>query len=179
MWSYCKLNLSVDNIFVTVSEFRIRCICHALNNIHEVGVVDEKKIISRVRILVKTVKKPKAKKLFKGIYCWYICFWKTERKPALSIGSFVIYFITEITKNNYQKMPLDVKTRWNSVLPMLRGAHANRSNLSKYAIQHGTDEVKKSVPIDSEWEDVKSLADFLQPLDRMTKECSAVEQPTF
>ena len=33
---------------------------------HEVGVVDDKKVIPRVRKLVKTVKKPKAKKLFEG-----------------------------------------------------------------------------------------------------------------
>lgn len=76
-------------------------------------------------------------------------------------------------------MPLDVATRWNSILPMLRGAHANRLHLSKYATQHGTDDLKKAVPLDAEWEDVKSLSDFLQPLDGMTRECSSVEQPTF
>ena len=76
-------------------------------------------------------------------------------------------------------MPLDVKTRWNSVLHMLRGAHTNRIHLSKFATQHSANEMKKAVPVDSEWEDVKSLADFLQPLDKTTKECSAVEQPTF
>ena len=106
-------------------------------------------------------------------------FFGIEPKITCYVILFLICVITAITKQNDQKMPLDVKTRWNSVLPMLRGAHANRSNLSKYAIQHGTVEVKKAVPIESEWEDVKSLADFLQPLDAMTKECSAVEQPTF
>ena len=53
-------------LIFSVPEFRVRCICHALNNVHEVGVVDEKAMIPRVRKLVKTVKRPKAKKQFRG-----------------------------------------------------------------------------------------------------------------
>ena len=179
--------MGVSVLFLQFRNFEyVACICHALNNVHEVGVVDEKKIIPRVRILVKTVKKPKAKKLFRGdqyqrqtVPNKPAFINKLNQKHVLYVILLLIYFITEITKQNDQKMPLDVKTKWNSVLPMLRGAHSNRTHLSKYAIQHGKDEVKKSVPIDSEWEDVKSLADFLQPLDAMTKECSAVEQSSF
>ena len=76
-------------------------------------------------------------------------------------------------------MPLDVATRWNSTLPMLRGAFANRLHMSQYANLHGTQDVKNSLLLDTEWEDVKKLGEFLQPLDNMTKECSAADQPTF
>ena len=70
-WFHCGSDLVVSFLSLVVSEFQVRCICHALNNVHEVGVVDDKKIIPRVRILVKTVKKPKAKKLFNGNFFFW------------------------------------------------------------------------------------------------------------
>ena len=50
--------------FFSVPEFRVRCVCHAINNVAEVGIEDDQKIVSRLRDMVKAVRRPKARKQY-------------------------------------------------------------------------------------------------------------------
>lgn len=99
----------VSHVFseISVPEFRVRCVCHMVNNICESGIVDEDKLVDRVREVVKTVKRPKAKKVFRGLLT-------DERKKKVNL-------------------PLDCKTRWNSTLTMIERAYEMRSELQRYA----------------------------------------------
>ncbi|GAV08657.1 hypothetical protein RvY_18319 [Ramazzottius varieornatus] len=82
-------------------------------------------------------------------------------------------------KDRHLRLPLDVSTRWNSTLPMLRGAYEAGHHLKRYAATYGTTAFKKNLLKDSEWEDVSRLISFLVPLEQATNDCSASRCPTF
>ncbi|GAV06270.1 hypothetical protein RvY_16288 [Ramazzottius varieornatus] len=140
-----------------MSEFRLRCVYHVMSNVAEVGVEDDLKIVGRIREMVKFVRKPKAKKQ-------YIALRGSEKDKD---------------KDRHLRLPLDVSTRWNSTLPMLRGAYEARHHLKRYAATYGTTAFKKNLLKDSEWEDVSRLISFLVPLEQATNDCSASRCPTF
>ncbi|GAV01610.1 hypothetical protein RvY_12297-3 [Ramazzottius varieornatus] len=96
-------------LFFAVSEFRLRCVCHVMNNVAEVGVGDDLKIVSRIREMVKFVRKPEAEKQ-------YIALRESEKDKD---------------KDRHLRLPLDVSTRWNSTLPMLCGAYEARHHLKR------------------------------------------------
>ena len=54
---YTYENNKLSAHVVSVSEFRIRCVCHAINNVAEVGIEDDQKIVSRVREMVKAARR--------------------------------------------------------------------------------------------------------------------------
>ncbi|GAV01609.1 hypothetical protein RvY_12297-2 [Ramazzottius varieornatus] len=99
-------------LFFAVSEFRLRCVCHVMNNVAEVGVGDDLKIVSRIREMVKFVRKPEAEKQ-------YIALRESEKDKD---------------KDRHLRLPLDVSTRWNSTLPMLCGAYEARHHLKRNPI---------------------------------------------
>ncbi|GAU90708.1 hypothetical protein RvY_03087 [Ramazzottius varieornatus] len=152
-----QLERQSQNFNTQVSEFRLRCVCHVMDNVAEVGVEDDLKIVSRIREMVKFVRKPKAKKQ-------YIALRESEKDKD---------------KDRHLRLPLDVSTRWNSTLPMLRGAYEARHHLKRYAATYGTTAFKKNLLKDSEWEDVSRLISFLVPLEQATNDCSASRCPTF
>ena len=155
---YTYENNKLSAHVVSVSEFRIRCVCHAINNVAEVGIEDDQKIVSRVREMVKAARRPKARKQ-------YIALRESGKE--------------ESEKDKHLRLSLDVATRWNSTLPMLREAFEARLHLKKYATVHGSTVFKKNLLTDFEWADVRRLAEFLEPLDQATNDCSAGDTPTF
>ena len=88
-----------------VSAFRIRCVCHALNIItgETFGYGGKEGPVEKVRDVVKYVKRPKAKKMFRAF-----------------------------VNRTHLKLPLDVETRWNSTLYLLRRAYASRKDLIRF-----------------------------------------------
>ena len=119
----------------------------------EVGVVDEENLIGRVRDIVKTVKRPKAKKIFKRL------------------------LIPE--KKTFSRLPLDCPTRWNSTPVMLSKAFEARHDLITYVNLHGSTNLKTGLLYEREWGQIKQLADFFEPMIQITLDCSAGDEPTF
>ncbi|GAU91339.1 hypothetical protein RvY_03611 [Ramazzottius varieornatus] len=143
-----RLEKENRNLSTEISEFRVRCICHMVNNVAEVGLTDDTRIVDRVRKLVTALRRTKAKTLLKSI-----------------------------TKVKHVKLPLDVSTRRNSTLYMLKGAYKARHDLKKYVNLYASDQ--KNLLADNEWEDVKQMAEFREPMDKITTECSGSKEPTF
>ncbi|GAV09383.1 hypothetical protein RvY_18932 [Ramazzottius varieornatus] len=105
-----QLERQSQNVTTEVSEFRRRCVCQVMNNVAEVGIEDDLKLVSWVREMVKFIRKPKAKKQ-------YIALRESEK---------------DRDKDRHPRLPLDVSTRWSSTLPMLRGAFEARHHLEKF-----------------------------------------------
>ena len=138
-------------LFSLVGAFRIRCICHALHNItvKNFGYGGKDGPVEKVRDLVKYVKRPKAKKMFR---------------------TFV--------NRTHLKLPLDVETRWNSTLYLLQGAYASRKDLAKFLELKGSTLIKKKISTDQEWEQIRILSQRLEPFDKASIDCAAAKSAT-
>ncbi|GAU95278.1 hypothetical protein RvY_06924 [Ramazzottius varieornatus] len=76
------------------------------------------------------------------------------------------------------KLPLDVPTRWNSLLHMVKSAYARRHELHDYlSAQKGA--IKDEVPSGEEWIDMEDLIELLKPLEAVSVDCSAFKSSTF
>ena len=105
--------------------------------------------MEKVRDLVKYVKRPKAKKMFR---------------------SFV--------NRTHLKLPLDVETRWNSTLYLLQGAYSSRRDLGKFLELKGSAIIKKRISTDQEWEQIRIMSQLLEPFDKASLDCAASKSAT-
>ena len=99
--------------------------------------------------MVKYVKRPKAKKMFRT-------------------------FVNRM----HLKLPLDVETRRNSTLYLLRGAYASRKDLARFLELKGTAFIKKRIANDQEWEQVRVMTELLAPFDKASIDCCAAKSAT-
>lgn len=104
--------------------------------------------MDRIHHIVTYIKRPKAKK------------------------DFLLFL-----KESNLGMPIDVRTRWNSTLEMVRGAHNRKDKLTQFiGIQSGKIAEKNLTPV--EWLEVLELNELLKPLETATVDCSASDVPT-
>lgn len=74
------------------------------------------------------------------------------------------------------KLSLDVPTRWNSTFYMLSSALAARDELDEFFNMHrDASEMQLS---DEEWTEVSEIIGLLEPLEQMTRDCSASDTVT-
>ncbi|GAV09550.1 hypothetical protein RvY_19065 [Ramazzottius varieornatus] len=74
------------------------------------------------------------------------------------------------------KLPLDVATRWNSLLHMVESAYARRHEIHDYlSTQKGA--IKNDVLSAKEWVEMEDLIELLKPLGAV--DCSASKSSTF
>jgi hypothetical protein len=80
--------------------------------------------------------------------------------------------------NNGQALVMvaDVSTRWNSTFQMLERAYEIRETIRQFCERHSLTE--KYDLSDSEWEKVRQLCDFLEPLFQATKRMSKSHFPS-
>ena len=69
-------------------------------------------------------------------------------------------------------LPLDVVTRWNSLLHMIEAAFKQRDNITNF-ISTKKGEILKERLEDEEWVEIDNLIELLKPLEQVTVECSA------
>ena len=69
-------------------------------------------------------------------------------------------------------LPLDVATRWNSLLHMMRAAFKQREKITNFiATKKG--EILRERLTDEELVEIDNLVELLKPLEQVTVECSA------
>ena len=69
-------------------------------------------------------------------------------------------------------LPLDVATRWNSLLHMIEAAFKQREKITNF-ISTKKGEILRERLSDEEWVDVDDLIELLKLLEQVTVECSA------
>ncbi|OWA53814.1 putative AC transposase [Hypsibius exemplaris] len=130
------------------TEFRVRCHCHAVNKVAEVGLVAKNDLVRRIREQVIHIKMPKAKAEFQKKLC------------CRDIG-----------------IDRDSPTHWNSTSGMIRSAYVKRVRIGEFLSVRSGD-IGKSILSKKEWEQMKALIDFMEPLETATKVCGGGNHAT-
>ncbi|GAV00732.1 hypothetical protein RvY_11538-1 [Ramazzottius varieornatus] len=102
---------------------------------------------------MKVVKRPEAKRIFRSL----------------------------LTDDKKKKLgpPLNCSTRWNSTLHVVERAFEMRHDLKKYFTLHGSTDMKKTLLLEKEWDEIRELVEFLTPMQQTTVDRSAAAEPTF
>ncbi|OWA53752.1 hypothetical protein BV898_18174 [Hypsibius exemplaris] len=124
-------------------EFRIRCFCHAVNKVAEIGLLEKEEIVKLIREQVIFIKQPKMKAEFrKGL------------------------------KKRDIKLCRDCPTRWNSTRNMLGSAVKLRAEISEFlSTQKGP--ISSSMLSNEQWNQADTLEKFLAPLEDSSLACGS------
>ena len=87
-------------------------------------------------------------------------------------------FLSSINEEDL-KLPLDVATRWNSLLHMVEAAFKRRYQIREFLSPPARGTIKKEVLSEDEWNQMEDLIDLLKPIEQISVECSAYKTPTF
>ena len=127
------------------------CAAHIVNKVAEVAINKKVGTVEKIRACVMYVRRPTIRESF-------------------------LMTIKPVTDD--LKLPLDVATRWNSLLHMVEGAYARRHEIHDYlSTQKGA--IKNEVPSAEEWIEMEDLIELLKPLEAVSVDCSAFKSSTF
>ena len=132
-----------------VPSFRVWCVAHLVQTVAKVATDAKADIVSQIRAMVTFIHR------------------------ATTAEEYMTFAGVENLC-----LPLDVATRWNSLLHMIEAAFKQRDNITSF-VSTKKGEILRGRLADEEWVEIDNLIELLKPLGQVTVKCSAYKVRPF